>query len=106
MAELRSNLSSRDRDSVTIGDELRDLLNHPAWKTYETYVLDSAIQQLTGEMLDGDSLDPAFLQSIRYTLRAFKAMKQHPYEYVELARSIRRDSGLVEPVDEGEMNVP
>lgn len=102
-----AELSSRDRDTVVIGDEIRDLLQHPAWKTYERVVLDSAIMQLTNEMLDGESLDPAFLQSIRYTLRAFRALRNHPYEYVELARSIRRDSGLTESapvITEGEMN--
>ena len=98
-----SELSSRDRDLVTVGDELRDLISHPAWKTYEKAVLIPSIDALTQELTEGENDDPAFLRSARITLRALKTILQHPYDYVETARAIRRDSGLVEPV-EGEMN--
>ena len=96
-------LSSRDREFVAVGDELRDLINHPAWKTYENAILIPSIDALTQELTEGDNDDPAFLRSARITLRALKAIKDHPYAYVETARAIRRDSGLTEST-EGEMN--
>ena len=94
---MATEVSSSDRDWLNKTDELADLVRHPAWKVYESEVLDVVLTDLKNMLLDDKTNDIGVVQGIRLAMKAIVKLRSRPEELINMARSFRADFGLAPP---------
>ena len=94
---MATEVSSSDRDWLNKTDELADLVRHPAWKTYETEVLDVILTDLKNMLFDDKTSDIGVVQGIRLAMKSVVKLRNRPEELITMARRFREDFGLPSP---------
>ena len=86
MAELSNNETSW----AAKVDNIKDLMRHPGWTSYEELVIQPSIDTLSYVLLE-EGGDESFLVACRYLRRALIALRKEPERLAQMAQQLRDD---------------